>query len=254
MTVFREEFDYIGKAILEPDMLVSLIEGFPRFGISCFSKKLQEAILEKYGGEIISFFPTEDGGVPIYEINYEGERIAFYLSRVGAPAVAMQMEEIFTMGVEKLMVMGSCGTLDSKIEFGHLIIPISGIRDEGTSYHYAPSEKLIKMEPKVIKVISATLEKHGCPYICGKTWTTDGLFRETKKKLEMRKKQGCITVDMEYTAMQAVADFRGIAFGQILYTEDNLGSDIWEERGYVPKHKEKSSILLDILFECVIKI
>jgi len=89
---------------------------------------------------------------------------------------------------------------------------------------------------------------------CGKTWTTDGLFRETKKKLEMRKKQGCITVDMEYTAMQAVADFRGIAFGQILYTEDNLGSAIWEERGYVPKHKEKSSILLDVLFECVIKI
>lgn len=254
MTVFREEFDYFGKAILEPDMLVSAIEGFPRFGISCFSKKLQEAILEKYGGEIISFFPTEDGGVPIYEINYEGERIAFYLSRVGAPAVVMQMEEIFTKGVEKLMVMGSCGSLDSKIEFGHLIIPISGIRDEGTSYHYAPSEKLIKMEPKVIKVISTTLEKHGYPYICGKTWTTDGLFRETKKKLEMRKKQGCIAVDMEYTAMQAVADFRGIDFGQILYTEDNLGSDIWEERGYVPKHREKSSILLDILFECVIKM
>lgn len=254
MTVFREEFEYVEKAILEPDMLVSPIEGFPRFGISCFSKKLQDAILEKYGGEIIKSFATEDGGVPIYEVNYKGERIACYLSRVGAPAVAMQMEEIFIMGLEKLMVMGSCGTLDSKIEFGQLIIPISGIRDEGTSYHYAPAEQLIEMEPRVIKVITTTLEKLGHPYICGKTWTTDGLFRETKNRLEMRKKQGCVVVDMEYTAMQAVANFRGIAFGQILYTEDNLDGDNWEERGYVPKHKEKSSILLDILFECVIKI
>lgn len=254
MTIFCEEFDYIGEAILEPDMLVSPIEGFPRLGISCFSRKLQEAVLEKYGGEIISSFPTEDGGVPIYEINYEGKKIAFYLSRVGAPAVAMQMEEIFVMGLEKLMVMGSCGTLDSKIEFGHLIIPISGIRDEGTSYHYEPAEQLIKMDPQVIKVITTTLDKHGYKYICGKTWTTDGLFRETKKKFEVRKQQGCIAVDMEYTAMQAVADFRGIVFGQILYTEDNLDSDIWEERGYVPKHKEKSGILLDLLFECVIKI
>jgi len=254
MTVFREEFDYIEKAILEPDMLVSRIEGFPRFGISCFSKKLQDAILEKYDGKIINSFATEDGGVPIYEINYKGERIAFYLSRVGAPAVAMQMEEIFIMGLEKLMVMGSCGTLDSKIDFGRLIIPIAGIRDEGTSYHYAPAEQLIEMEPRVIEVITTTLEEFNYPYICGKTWTTDGLFRETKNRLEVRKKQGCIAVDMEYTAMQAVANFRGISFGQILYTEDNLDSDIWEERGYVPKNREKASILLDILFECVIKI
>lgn len=49
MTIFCEEFDYIGEAILEPDMLVSPIEGFPRLGISCFSRKLQEAVLEKYG-------------------------------------------------------------------------------------------------------------------------------------------------------------------------------------------------------------
>lgn len=254
MTVFREEFDKSTQAILEPDMLVSRIEGFPRLGISCFSKKLQEAILEKYGGKIIGCFATEDGGVPIYEINYKGERVAFYLSKVGAPAVVMQMEEVFILGLEKLMMMGSCGTLESKIEFGHLIIPTSGVRDEGTSYHYAPAEWSAKMHPSVVKAIISTLEGLGYSYICGKTWTTDGLFRETKNKLEMRKKQGCIVVDMEYTAMQAVADFRGVAFGQILYTEDNLGSVCWEERGYVPKNKEKSTMLLDILFECVIKI
>lgn len=254
MTVFHERFDNAQKAVLEPDMLASPIEGFPRLGISCFSKKLQDAILEKYGGEIISFFVTEDGGVPIYAVNYKGERVAFYLSKVGAPAVAMQMEEAYIMGLEKLMVIGSCGTLDSKIEFGHLIIPISGVRDEGTSYHYAPAERLMEMNPRVVKAITSTLEALGYSYVCGKTWTTDGLFRETKNKLEVRKNQGCIVVDMEYTAMQAVADFRGISFGQILYTEDNLDSDCWEDRGYLPTIKEKSTMLSDIIFECVIKI
>ena len=254
MTVFSEEFDDSSYAVLEPDMLVRPIEGFPRLGISCFSKKLQEAILEKYGGQIIGSFATEDGGVPIYEVNYKGTRVAFYLSKVGAPAVVMQMEEAFIMGLEKLMVMGSCGTLESKIEFGHLIIPTSGVRDEGTSYHYAPAESLIQMNPNVVKEITSILDDLGYSYICGKTWTTDGLFRETKSKLERRKKEGCVAVDMEYTAMQAVADFRGISFGQILYTEDNLDSDCWEERGYIPKNKEKTTLLLDILFECVIKI
>jgi len=254
MTVFFELFDSERKSILEPFMLVKPIEGFPQFGISCFSKKLQDSILEKYGGKVINYFATEDGGVPIYEVNYKGEKVAFYLSRVGAPAVVMQMEEIFIMGLRKLMVMGSCGTLDSTIEFGNLIVPTSGIRDEGTSYHYFSAECLIEMQANVLEIITSTLDEKGYPYICGKTWTTDGLFRETKGKLEVRRKQGCIAVDMEYTAMQAVADYRGIEFGQILYSEDNLDSENWEERGYVPKQREKFSILLDILFECVIKM
>lgn len=254
MTVFFERFDRERNSILEPSMLVNPIKEFPRLGISCFSIRLQEAILEKHGGKVINHFATEDGGVPIYEVDYKGEKVAFYLSRVGAPAVAMQMEEIFIMGLRKLMVMGSCGTLDSKIEFGNLIIPTSGIRDEGTSYHYVPAEYSVETNRDIIKIITSTLDEKQYPYICGKTWTTDGLFRETKGKLELRRNQGCIAVDMEYTAMQAIADYRGIDFGQILYSEDNLDSEIWEDRGYVPKQKEKYDILLDILFECVIKI
>lgn len=254
MTVFLEDYDVDGKAVLEPDMLVSPVRDFPRLGISCFSKKLHDAILEKYGGEIIKSFRTEDGGVPIYAVNYKGDRVVLYLSRVGAPAVSMQMEEIFVMGLRKLIVMGSCGALDSRIEFGTLIIPTSGIRDEGTSYHYLPKQEEIKTEPEVVKAITEILAEKNYKHVCGKTWTTDGLFRETKKKLEIRKQQGCIVVDMEYTAMQAVAKFRGITFGQILYTEDNLDGEFWEERGYLPKYKEKVDALLDLPFECVVKI
>lgn len=34
------------------------------------------------------------------------------------------------------------------------------------------------------------------PYVEGKTWTTDGLYRETEGKIALRKEQGCITVEM----------------------------------------------------------
>jgi len=254
MSLTFDEYEYDEEAILEPAMLVSPVLGFPLFGVSCFSKKLHDAILKKYGGEPIQRFFTEDGGVPIYKVDYKGQDVLLYMSRVGAPAAAIQMEEAYAMGLRKLIVMGSCGTLDGTIEFGKLIIPTSGIRDEGTSYHYFPAWQEMVTPPSVVEVIKQELEKRECSYVCGKTWTTDGLYRETVQKTLLRKKQGCIVVEMEYTAMQAVATYRGMDFGQILYSEDNLDANAWENRGYLPKNREKSNILLDLAFECVLKI
>jgi uridine phosphorylase len=254
MSLTFDEYECAEDVILEPAMLVSPIADFPTYGVSCFSKKLHDAILTKYGGELIQNFFTEDGGVPIYKVNYRDENVALYMSKVGAPAVAMQMEEAYVMGLRKLVVMGSCGTLDSSIEFGDLIIPTSGIRDEGTSYHYFPAWQEIETCPLVIDVIRGELEKRNCSYVCGKTWTTDGLYRETVQKTQLRKKQGCIVVEMEYTAMQAVANYRGMKFGQILYSEDNLDAPVWEDRGYLPKNHEKSNLLLGLAFDCVLKL
>jgi hypothetical protein len=45
--------------------------------------------------------------------------------------------------------------------------------------------------------------------------------------------EGCITVEMEAAACFAVAAFRGVRFGQILYAADDLSGDLWNERGWV---------------------
>jgi uridine phosphorylase len=37
---------------------------------------------------------------------------------------------------------------------------------------------------------------------------------------------------MEASAFFAVARFRGVAFGQILYAGDDLSGDAWDQRGW----------------------
>jgi nucleoside phosphorylase len=69
-------------------------------------------------------------------------------------------------------------------------------------------------------------------YLLTKTWTTDGLFRETRWRPALRRSEGRLCVEMEAAALFAVARFRNLKIGQILYGGDNLDSEAWDNRGF----------------------
>ena len=74
------------------------------------------------------------------------------------------------------------------------------------------------------------LDELCCSYTRGKVWTTDAFYRETPDKMKLRKEQGCICVDMECSAVAAVADFREKEVFQFFYAADNLDADKWDMR------------------------
>ena len=90
--------------------------------------------------------------IPVYKIRYKNTDIAFYLSRVGVPACVVGFEEIVAMGAKKFVLFGSCGELDDDNVKNKLIIPISAIRDEGTSYHYIAPLPEIEADPHSVKI------------------------------------------------------------------------------------------------------
>ena len=81
----------------------------------------------------------------------------------------------------------------------------------------------------------AVLLAHNVPYVLGKTWTTDAFFRETAGKVQMRRAEGCLTVEMEAAAFFAVAQFRGVTFAQLLYGGDDVSSEVWDHRDYASR-------------------
>ena len=78
------------------------------------------------------------------------------------------------------------------------MIPTEAYRDEGTSYHYIEPADYIKI--KNSSIVAEFFESKKLPYILGKTWTTDSFYRETEGNIEKRKKDGCISVEMECSA------------------------------------------------------
>ena len=71
------------------------------------------------------------------------------------------------------------------------------IRDEGLSYQYVPADRIIYADQDLTQRISCYLSRKNIPHIKGLTWTTDAVFRENKKRISRRKKEGALIVEME---------------------------------------------------------
>jgi uridine phosphorylase len=140
------------------------------------------------------------------------------------------LEDVIAMGSKKFIACGGAGVLDKTIGMGQIVIPKNAVRDEGTSYHYLPPSRDVDASQEGISAIQEVLEIHDIPYVVGKTWTTDGIYRETPEKISLRKAEGCLTVEMECAAFFAVAGFRNVVFAQLLYGGDDLSSSIWDSR------------------------
>lgn len=244
-----EEFDETKEAIINPTDYEKGIPNFPKIGITCFSQKLMDKYVEAFNGEKIAEIRNANGETPVYKITFDGIDIALFTARVGAPACIVAYEEILAMGLEKLIMFGTCGALDSSINDLAIIIPTAAVRDEGTSYHYIKSSEEITVNKKYREEFKEILKNQNISSIEGKVWTTDAPYRETVAKRDKRKEQGCICVDMECSAMAAVAEFRNKELFQYFYAADNLDGSEWDERslGNDSKLSEKEKIIYPAL-------
>ncbi len=210
------EYDPSHSAIIEPRRVYKSID-MPKHCVLCFFQDVIDDLVLNGGAREIDHAISEVGRHPIYELEIDGKRLAVVHPRTGAAMAAAMLDRVIARGARKFIACGGAGVLDSKIAVGQIVVPSSAIRDEGTSYHYLPPAREVAPSPRALAAIEKTLHKNGLDYIVAKTWTTDGLFRETRARMIARKREGCLTVEMEAAAFFAVAQFRRVQFGQLLY-------------------------------------
>ncbi len=147
---------------------------------------------------------------------------------IGAPNAAILLEVLAAFGVKWFISVGTAGSLQKNLQLGNIIVCNRAIRDEGTSYHYIPSEKYSHPSQRLNQKIEETIEKMGLEYNCGTSWTTDAPYKETIKEIEHYKGEGVLTVDMEASAVFAVAQALNIDAGAIFTISDYLGEREWK--------------------------
>ncbi len=245
------EFDEDRNAFIRPEKILKPVD-VPEKCVLCFFSEAIEKYLHEFPHKIITHFKGESLFLPLYELDYKGQKIALMQAGVGAPIAAGQIEELTAYGCKKYIACGGCGVLQKEIAVGHLIIPTAAVRDEGTSYHYVEPSREIYANTAMVQIIENVMIKKKVPYIKAKTWTTDAFYRETPSKIQNRKKEGCVTVEMEASAYIAAAQYNNVEFGQILYAGDNLGGDVWDSRNFNSRTDIREFVLglaLDICLE-----
>jgi uridine phosphorylase len=235
------EHDSTPNAFIEPAKVINP-RNVPEHCVICFFREVMDKVVAEHDAKIVVENRWEDGPHPVYEISYRDQRLAFFHPGIGAPLAASLLEEVIAFGCRKFIACGGCGVLEKDIAVGNIIIVSAAIRDEGVSYHYIPPGREIIANEVAINALTNILRNRGVPYRIGKTWTTDAPYRETPIKIAKRKEDGCLTVEMESAGMMAVAQFRGVIFGQVLYGGDDLSGTEWDHRAWQSRDEIRESL------------
>jgi uridine phosphorylase len=235
------EFDPDKNAILNA-RIYGMDSPLPGLGVMCFFQDVIRKLYRQKKLVKIGVILCELGKIPVYQTTFKRQKLFIVHAGLGAPFSAGILEELIVRGAKQVVVCGGCGVLQKDIAVGHLVIVNSAVRDEGTSYHYLSPSREVKPTLSVTQAIERVVQKYKYPYLLGKTWTTDGYFRETLQKRDIRIKEGCITVEMEAAALFAVAQFRGIKIGQILYGGDLVVPEGWDPRDWVKRKSIRENL------------
>lgn len=234
--------------VIQPHMFHSKSASIPRVAVLCFFNELLEQLANEGTLRPVYTLRSEIGRNPVYEFTDERGSVAVVHPGVGAPLAAAFVEEMTALGVTTFIAVGGAGALTGDLALGHVMVVVSALRDEGTSFHYAPPSRIIDADQLGVRVLSDVLSELEVAHYLGRSWTTDAFFRETRSRVQRRIDEGCTMVDMESSAFIAVARFRHVRFAQLLYAGDSLAGEEWESR-----HWEKARGTREKLFYAALR-
>lgn len=223
----------------------------PKVAVGVFSRHLFKDIVEKFSTKEVGYISVANLERNVYIINYKGTFLTLFMAGVSGAWICADIEELHSQGVEKFIIFGNCGVLDSKIEDCSIIIPTLAYREDGVSYHYVEESDTIEMNPKYVEDFTEVLDRYGFEYFQGPTWTTDAFYRETKNKIKKYQELGVKTVEMEGASIAAVCKYLNIDYFTFYYAGDNLDSVEWDERSLsgsvnIDKKKEVAILALEL--------
>ena len=246
------DFDPERSAILEPRP-PQLSVAPPTGAVICFFADVLAAALVEGRLQEVGAMGSEIGRHPVYRMEHKGQSVLVFHPGIGGPLAAGLLEEMIALGVKNFIVCGGCGVLDKAITAGHPVILTAAVRDEGTSYHYLPPGRLAQAGPHATAALQRVLERSGLEFRTGISWTTDAIYRETTGRRALRLAEGCSVVEMEAASFFAVAEFRGVELGQVVYGGDLVVPEGWDGRSW-HKRTDDRRMMFDLAADGLLEL
>jgi uridine phosphorylase len=152
-----------------------------------------------------------------------GRQVGIVGRVVGASFAVLVAEELFASGCKLLVSLTSAGQITPAGLPPYFVVIDRALRDEGTSYHYAPPSEFADAEPELVRAAAATLAKCELRSVVGASWTTDAPFRETAEAIEAARAKGILAVEMEAAALYTFARVVGVRVLCLAHVTNTMG-------------------------------
>ena len=140
---------------------------------------------------------------------------------MGSATAATIMDLLSAITPKAVLFLGKCGGIKHAAEVGDFILPIAGIRGEGTSNDYFPPEVPALPAFALQKAISTTIRDHGKDYLTGTVYTTNRRVWEDDEDFKDKlHKTRALCIDMETATIFMTGFYNRIPTGALLLVSD----------------------------------
>lgn len=177
-----------------------------------------------------------------------GQRVGIVGCVVGASFAVLVAEELFACGCKLLVSLTSAGQITPAGSPPYFVVIDRALRDEGTSYHYAPPSEFAHADPALVSAVEAALADLEPRSVVGASWTTDAPFRETAEAIEDARNRGILAVEMEAAALYAFAAAAGarvLCLAHVTNTMGQAGDDF--EKGEADGTHDALAVLTKVI-------
>ncbi|MBO5180866.1 MAG: AMP nucleosidase [Paraprevotella sp.] len=141
---------------------------------------------------------------------------------MGSPNAAIIMDLLSAINPKACLFLGKCGGISSKTRLGDLILPLAGIRGEGTSNDYYPPEVPALPAFMLQRAVSTSVRNAGRDYWTGTVYTTNRRIWEHDDAFkDYLRTTRAMAVDMETATLFTCGFANHIPTGALLLVSDN---------------------------------
>lgn len=204
-----------------------------------------------------SVFVTSNREYTVYTGTLDGVKVSAVSTGIGGPSAAICMEELVNIGAKHFIRVGTCGGIDKKVCPGDLVIAMSAVRQEGTSYEYAPATYPATASFESVCALKDAAEKLGAKYHVGVVQAKDSFYGQHSpsrmpvasqllSNWEAYKQLGVLASEMESAALFVVAAYRGVSCGSVF-------SVVWNQERSAAGIIDKEVHDTDLAVRCAIE-
>lgn len=154
---------------------------------------------------------------------------------VGAPGLAIKMEELIALGAKRFIAIGTAGGLMNAHKIADCIICPKALAEDGVAHLYLPEgQSAAEADLEMIEEWNSfALERELPPFHTGMAWSFSAIFRETVADVMRVKELGCSVVEMEAATFYAIAKEKNVKALTLFVISDSITQEAW-----VPRIKE----------------
>lgn len=145
---------------------------------------------------------------------------------IGGPYAVLVAEQMAVCGAKAVVGLASAGRIDRGLPLPAVVVADEAIRDEGTSYHYAPPGQTIAGDPELAGELEAAVAELDLPSRLGMVWTTDAPYRETASQVSRHAERGVLAVEMQAASLFAFGQHHDFPAGLVAHVTNAVGEEV----------------------------